>query len=265
MKKLPFRLGLAVFLLFLFPMGHLFYSSQAFAGWVVSPEGTLRLEDSGQVLGEEVPAASPSVSPVRLEVKLGTTRVKLEKESEGFKLKLENEAGQETRRLKSQGPDLLKISERSTDRDLTISTHSANRLLLSRRRLGAITDLPIAVSLQTNQLIVSTQAGSRVVAVLPDQAIENLLREKLLDKIGGLKVEEILSEASPSSAFAQAVELKMDSGGEPVYEVEGSKSLKLLGFYPVTLPRRVVISAQTGAVEKVQESILSRFLGLLSL
>lgn len=260
MKRLSNRLLLVLSLLLLAS------SPKARAeGWWLKGDGQLVLESPGAVLGQETEVESASPSPVKLEVKLGQTFVRLEKEAEGFKLKFENALGQEVKKVEAPGPDLLKISDRQEDGVVKISTHAANRLLLSRRRLGAITDLPISVSLQTNQLIVSTQDGSRVVAVLPDQAIENLLREKILDKIGGLKVEEILSEASPSSAFAQAVELKVDSGGEPVYEILGSKLFKVLGFWPVSLPRKIVVSAQTGAVEKVQESFLSRFLNLFSL
>ncbi len=200
----------------------------------------------------------------RAELRLGGTRIRLENEDGRFKLKIKNDLDEDVSEVEPEGENLLEVAEREEDNRLKISTISASRLLLSRRRLGAITDLPISVSLQTNQLIVSTQAGSRVVAILPDQAIENMLREKLLDKVGGFSVSEILSEASPSSTFAESVELKVDAGGEPVYEIFGSKLFKVLGFWPVSLPRKITISAQTGAVEKVSESLLNRFLNLIS-
>lgn len=200
----------------------------------------------------------------RVEVIEGGVKVRLEQEDGRFRIKVENQAGEEVTEVESEGEELLKIEERLDKNVIKIATGSAGRLVLSRNQFGATTSFPLSVDLSTNQLTVTTPAGSRVVAVLPDQAVKNMLAANALDRIGGLALAEIVREASPSVTLSQAITLAADRLGGPVYQIEGLKRHRLLGFLPVSLPRTVVVSAETGAEVEVRQSLLARLVDLLS-
>lgn len=262
------RLRLSFFLFFL--AAPLIYgASPALATWRVSPEGVLQRDVEGEVLSDQDPASpSGEIHPLPIQVRIESNQGQ-------FNLKVESDDGTELERLAPEGAELLRISQRSEENEIHLRSDSAHRLLVSRHFITARTELPLSVNLRTNQLVVESQSGSQVVALLPDQVLARLFHDRILDRVGALSVNEILSQAglaadesrraSPSAALAESIELKVDQAGQPVYEIRGAKKLSFLGFLPVVLPRTVLVSAQTGAVEKVTESALTRFVSLISL
>lgn len=205
----------------------------------------------------------------KLEVTVGGVRLKIEKENDRFRLKLRNEWDEEVGEVEdededAEDEDLLRIEARETENEIRIASNSAGRLTVTRNRFAASTALPLSVDLTTNQLTVSTPAGTKVVAVLPDQALKSLFSAGAIDGVAGLSLSQIIREATSSPALARAVELKVEAQGQPVYEIDAVKTHKILGLLPVTLARRVVVSAETGRLERVAESFLSRLVDFLS-
>lgn len=160
-----------------------------------------------------------------------------------------------------------------------------NAALVIRNKLAAQTHFPLMVNLETNELIVTTPHGQKIVTVLPDQAVNHMLAAQVLDQIGGkggikwLEQQEATPSPTPATESAEptatpsgepaeeeeaAVVLALDDDGELVYVISGTKFERFLGFFPVGLRRNVIVSAETGELLRVNQSIFTRLLDLLS-
>lgn len=107
-------------------------------------------------------------------------------------------------------------------------------------------DFPLSVDSVTRELTVTTPAGSKVVAVLPQQAIDNMLAAGIV-------------------TFTSGVDLKTEPDGSLSYNIDGTKNEKLLGVFDVAIPKNLIVSAQTGQVLIVNQSIFSKVLDFLSI
>jgi hypothetical protein len=105
---------------------------------------------------------------------------------------------------------------------------------------------PLSVNPVTRELTVTTPAGSKVVAVLPQQAIDNMLTKGIVTSTSGVKI-------------------KTESDGSLSYKIDGTKNEKLLGVFDVAIPKNLVVSAQTGQVLVVNQSTFSKILDFLSI
>lgn len=105
---------------------------------------------------------------------------------------------------------------------------------------------PLSVNPVTRELTVTTPAGSRVVAVLPQQAVDNMLSVGLV-------------------STTSAINLKTEDNGSLSYTIDGTKNEKILGVFDVAIPKNLIVSAQTGEVLVVNQSVFSRILDFLSI
>lgn len=125
-----------------------------------------------------------------------------------------------------------------------------NRFAFFEDRFGAESEFPVSVNKTTRELTITTPQGTKVVAILPDAAVENMLGQNVIDRVLG--------------ANGQLVEVKIDANGNMFYEVSGIKDEKLLGLFVVAIPKTVDISTQTGNVTNVSQSFFSQLLDSLS-
>jgi len=147
------------------------------------------------------------------------------------------------------------------------------------KHLGAISHFPISIDPTTNALIITTPAGTKTVAILPDKAIENILTKGILSRIGGHiasgSAEEgggsssgsgtlFTDEQASGSGASDNLELTEENGA-PVYKVNGSLNKKLFGLISVSVNKTVTLSAETGHIVSTNEGIFSRILDTLSL
>lgn len=107
-------------------------------------------------------------------------------------------------------------------------------------------NFPLSVNPTTRELTVNTPAGSRIVAILPEQAVDNML-------------------ASGIVTTATGVDLKTESDGSLSYDIDGTKNEKLLGVFDIAIQKNLIISAQTGQVLTVNQSTFSKILDFLSI
>lgn len=162
------------------------------------------------------------------------------------------------------------------------------------QELRSISKFPLRIDLATNQLIMTKNGVERVLTVLPAKAVQNMLRAHLKKGLGPKFFEGATpsatpiatSSASPSPASSatpsaspteepvasESAEITVSAGqitleesdGQFVYKIPAKKHLKLFGFIPVTTNFTGFVSAETGALIKEQQSLLSRILDLLS-
>lgn len=110
----------------------------------------------------------------------------VESDENHFKLKIIGEDGSEEELEVESGADSgeLEIEEDFDKTKVKIKAMN-NAALVIRNRVAAKADFPLMVNLETNELIVTTPNGSKVVTILPDAAVMNMLAANVLDQLGG--------------------------------------------------------------------------------
>jgi len=125
------------------------------------------------------------------------------------------------------------------------------------QKVGALSSFPLSINPTTRELTVTTPAGSRVVAVLPQKAVDNMLAAHVMDFVTGEKVNNSLA----SIPDLVKLEIKNDILG---YKIKGTKIHKLLGFIPVKTKVEAFVSAENGQVVETNQSLLGRILNKLA-
>lgn len=125
---------------------------------------------------------------------------------------------------------------------------------MERNAVRARTNFPLSIDPETHELIVTTPAGEKRVAVLPDAALGNALFSGLLSEAAG---------ATDSADSAGAVELEVEDENL-VYKIRGKKEHKLFGFIPVSTDRTIRVSADTGEILSQTQTWLSGIIERLS-
>ncbi len=180
---------------------------------------------------------------------------KFEEEDGVVKLKIEDENGEEV-------SDAAHVREREAleqeleDEDIDIASEDGH-MVVEHNSVRARTNFPLSINPETKELIVTTPAGERTVAILPDEAIQNMLAQGFLTRIGSESVAPAISTTSATPA--SQVEISLHNG-DVVYEVKGEKEQKFLGVIPVAIPRTILVSAQNGEVIGQSQSWLSALL-----
>lgn len=130
--------------------------------------------------------------------------------------------------------------------DIELRAASGSGVEIRKGRVKARANFPLAVG-AGNELIVTTPSGSKMVTVLPDEAVANLLGRGIV---------------SSAVEARQDVELTEEEG-KLEYRVKGVKDVKFLGFIPVQAPIQANVSAETGAVTGVTQPFFLSFFGFL--
>lgn len=199
----------------------------------------------------------------REETKIRTGRLRIEIRREGNQVvtKIKNEADEEVE-LEDEEEDelLLDIEEELEEDGIRLATDSAQPGFIQFGR-RVRTNFPLSVNAETGELMVSTPAGDKIVAVLPEVAITNMIKAGILTRV----VEE---PPPPVEGTASAI----DTGGielttvanQPVYLISGIKIQNFLGLVPVNFKIKTVVSAETGQLLDIQQGIFARVLDLFS-
>ncbi|MBI2021950.1 hypothetical protein HYS93_03705 [Candidatus Daviesbacteria bacterium] len=192
----------------------------------------------------------------RIDVYSGGIKLRYEIRDNRVVIKAETEDGQEV-----EGEELFKIVDRVDKSGIKVAT-AGGEILVARNQTGALANFPLQIDLNTNQLIASTSAGPRVLTVLPDKAVENMIAANVISRLGPPQVRQA-AESTEISSVSEVINLG-ERNNVPVYEIDGIKDHKLLGFIPVSTEVKVFVSAETGEVVAKQQSLLSRIIDFLS-
>lgn len=194
----------------------------------------------------------------RTDVTVGGTKVRLERRDDRVVFKVEREGEEDEDELETD--EILKIDERLGGLKITTAN---NRFIVTRGQFQAQTDFPLSINLATNELTVATPAGEKVVAVLPDQAVQNMIAAGIFDRIG---TQPVIDQATTSAQIDTAGVITLaQQNGVPVYEILGLRNQRLLGFIPITTKVETVVSAETGNVLETNQSFTDRVLELISI
>lgn len=195
----------------------------------------------------------------RIEVTSGGVKTKLEYRDGRMVVKAEMEDGTEQ---ELEDDAILKISQRLDDRGIKVATAAGEKFVLQHGATGAVTEFPLSIDLATNTLKINTPAGERSVSVLPGQAVTGLLVAQIVSQIGGQRVAE-LATSGELTGVKQLITLA-EREGVSVYEIAGVSNQRLLGLVPVGVQRTAVVSAETGELVMVRESLLNQVIDALA-
>jgi len=192
----------------------------------------------------------------RIDITSGGVKTRLEYRDDRVIVKAEVEDGTEE---ELEDDTLFKIEDRLSISGIKIATNGAEGFIIQRDNVGAVTEFPILIDLATNTLSINTPAGERDVAVLPDQAIENLLAANIINNL----IKSQALNANEIENIEQVITLGANQG-ELVYQIQGISNQKLLGLLPVLIEKTVEISAESGQVKSEEEAFLDRMLDIIS-
>ncbi len=171
-------------------------------------------------------------------------RRKLEIEQKKFKFKMETRKPQVKTEIESE--DL------EDDEDLLTVATDSGRPSLTRRSIQASSDFPLSIDPTTQTLTVTTPQGTKSVTVLPDQAVENLLRVGLIS-----------TNSANLSSVSSEIQLT-EKDGKTVYIVQAKKKFKLFGAVDLETPTTVTVSAEDGQIISQERSFLTDIIDFLS-
>lgn len=213
-------------------------------------------ETQNQNRQTQPPVNVSSVGKINFQSEKGHTEINLE--NQNSKIEISSEDGRLSIKAKKpngteiqlQEDSLSKINEALKNEDVEIATSAGSGFLLRKGQFEAETHFPLSINPNTNTLTVTTPAGEKDVTVLPDQAVNNLIDQKQIDRV---------SSSSASTGIILGL-----FNNNPAFQISGSDSKKLLGFIPVNIDKTSVVSAQTGSILQTNESIINKILDLLS-
>lgn len=212
--------------------------------------------------GQKIKTKIEDDGTTKIEIENGSLKLKYRTENGKVILKAENESGKEVELDKDQLEELENaVKDELEDDDLKLVPTTNNRLAVAHNQVAVVTDFPLSINVETKELIVTTPSGQKVVTVLPEQAVENLLATNIINTV----------ETSPTDSFTQGqlgalsgvvkLEIRND---EVIYKVNGTKTYRMLGFIPVTTPVTALVSAENGTTVAKQQSLLANVIDLLS-
>lgn len=177
-------------------------------------------------------------------------RIKIESENE-----LDEFENEEELELRSRLED--KLEEKMEEEGIEIAS-SSGKPLFSKNGIGATSHFPLSINPETNQLIITTPAGQKIVTVLPDQAVRNMIEKKYITI-----VENQENIASESGQLDNTISLETRND-EPVYKIKGKKNHKVFGLIPVETDTTIYASTETGNPVAQEQSLLASFIDFLS-
>jgi hypothetical protein len=184
-------------------------------------------EDSSTL---EIPKRSSlEVKEVGKETPTPDAQILLKKSDQKISLVVTSQGSTKDLDVTNWKDDLVEIEERPGVQTVRIGL-AGGKFSLEQNGITALTDYPINIDSKTSELSLTTSSGNRFISILPYQAVESVLRSRIVNKIepGSL---EILEEAQ-----------------ELQYKIFGGKVLNFFDIYKYSIPIRMNVSATTGEI-----------------
>lgn len=204
--------------------------------------------------GKKIKTKVEKDGTTKIEVEHRKLKIKYEFVNGQFVTKAEDEDGEEVELEDDELEELEdEIEEELEDDGIKIASSGAGKIKFGKNKIDASTHFPLSIDTGTNQLVVTTPAGQKVVTVLPDEAVQNMLATGVINALA----------PDETGSVSGDVEFTVENN-EPVYKIAGLKKFKFLGFIPVSQPVTAVVSSETGAEVKTEEPFFTKFVDLLS-
>ena len=153
------------------------------------------------------------------------------------------------------------VEDELGDDDIRLIPTTDNQLALTQNQIAALTDFPLSINVETKELIITTSTGQKVVTVLPDDAVRNLLATGIINSVETPPAD--IATQDQLGTLTGVVEIETHDN-EIVYKIKGKKTHLMLGIIPVTTPVTAFVSTDTGLTVAKQQSILTNVIDFLS-
>lgn len=195
---------------------------------------------------------------IKSEIRQGNLRIKYEIENGKIKIETKvKEAGNEVELNNEEENNAINEVELELEKDDIKIATAPGQIALVNKKVGALSNFPISIDPTTKQLTVTTPAGTKVVTVLPQKAVDNLLASRVMNEVVSEKVTNSLG------SIPDLVNLETKNG-VLVYKVKGNRIHILLGFIPIKTGVEAIVSAENGQVMESTDSLLGRILNRLA-
>lgn len=141
--------------------------------------------------------------------------------------------------------NLIEIQARGDSNEIKIG-QEGGQFTLTENNIKATTNFPITVDPAKNQLLVTTSSGMRLLTILPDEAVQSLIRARIIDKVENNRIS--ISE---------------NSDGVLMYQIDGVKNINLFNIAKIDTKISSSVSASNGEIQKIDEPQWLKFLGFL--
>ena len=204
--------------------------------------------------------------PKRVEIQTENHKSEINAAAEGthLEIKTEDNGSVSIKAKKADGTEIQletqaldNINEALKENDIKIGTTSARGFSITNKETKAETEFPVTVNLASRTLSVDTPLGQKDLTVLPNQAVQNVLGQKIIDRVSDNSL------SGTSGAQLQLVQLKLFAN-RPVFQVQGIDDKKLFGILPVGIQKTTLVSAETGQVVRTNEDLINRILDIFS-
>lgn len=170
----------------------------------------------------------------------------------------------------AQSVRTVRVRESSRNTDIVITSHD-DEIEVRQGHVRTRTHFPITIGPE-NELIITTPAGQKVVTVLPDAAMKNLLQKGFPmaaptppestpsasdEGSGSGDLDDVISESESTDVTLEEVD------GTLVYMAKAKKGAKFLGLVPVEGAVTAEVSAETGQVLTYNEPWYFVYFGFL--
>lgn len=217
-------------------------------------EGNKRETEIETVTGQKIKTKVEDDGSTRIEIEEGGRKVKYVVENGKVVLKISDESGEDQDASEEELEDLHdELEQEFEDKGIDVAT-DGGKIRFTKNNVSAQSNFPLSVNVDTNQLIVSTPNGDKVIAILPDQAILNLINTGVINTISGDSTTDSLTEVTLE-----------EREGEVVYKVKGIRTKRLLGFIPVNTEVTAFVSAEDGVPVATEQSLFSNIINTISL
>ena len=225
-------------------------------------EGSKRETEIETADGQKIKTKIEKDGTTKIEIENGTVKLKYRVENGQLVLKAENEKGEEVEIEDDELEELENdVEDELGDDDVKLVLTADSRLAVTQNQVAAVTDFPLSINVETKELIVTTPAGQKIVTVLPDVAIKNLLATGIINKVETLAVDATTQGQLGALTGVVKLEIRDD---KVVYKVRGTKIHRMLGFIPIDTQTTAFVSADNGAVVAQQRSLLANIVDFLS-
>lgn len=188
---------------------------------------------------------------------------KVEFQKDGLKVHYEFKNGQ--LEVKAEGLDgeeatkeeVEKLQEDLKNTPLKAASTEDGSVAIVNDKVAALSKFPLKINANTNQIEITTPDGVKSVAVLPDQAVINMIASNILQSVNATSI------ASSSSSAVQSVELSSENG-KAIYKIKGEKTERVFGLFPVKTNVTAVVDANSGKLINRERSILAEIAAFLS-
>ncbi len=225
-----------------------------------TPEPEDNNDDDNEEVDVRVDSSGTSATGgVRIRTRIEDDRFRTEIFRNGRRIRVETRDGQSRVRVENKDEEVEDEFEIEDEEEIEVEASeearlrirtSEGRFIIREGRIEAETSFPLSIDLTTNELIVTTPSGAKRVAVLPQQAIDNIIRVGHVDVI------------APEAAETRIEIVERD--GRVIYVIEGLKRKRFLGFLEVFIPRVLEVSGDTGELITTRQNLIDRILELLS-